>query len=395
MTSDRTYQRTHPWLTFNLDLRQAGYKLWIALGEAQSKCEHIAGVPLRPATAQYLHRLFLAKGALATTAIEGNTLSEDEVMQLLEGKLHLPPSKEYLAQEVDNIISVCGDIFTRLTKGESGNVTPYIIADFNRSVLRNLTLPEKIIAGEVRTYEVSVGGYQGAPAKDCPELLEWLCAWLNGPDFQAPAGLEIVYGILKAIVAHLYLAWIHPFGDGNGRTARLVEYQTLVAAGVPSPAAHLLSNHYNQTRQEYYRQLQIASQSSSGVLSFVEYAVQGFVDGLREQLETIRAQQWEVAWRNYVHEFFAEHPTDSVVRHRRRNLVLDLSTRTEPVPMSELSNISFRVAQAYVRKSKRTLARDIDALEKDGLVVKVGKGYSANRGLILAFLPARRTQSRG
>jgi len=393
MTSDRTYQKTHPWLTFSLDLRQAGYKLWIALGEAQSKCEHIAGVPLQPATAQYLHRVFLAKGALATTAIEGNTLSEAEVMAHLEGTLHLPPSKEYLAQEIDNIVDVCNDILTRLTKGESGDITPHMIADFDRSVLRGLSLPEKVVAGDIRTYEVGVGGYHGAPARDCPELLERLCAWLNGPDFLAPHGLEIAYGVLKAIVAHLYLAWIHPFGDGNGRTARLVEFQTLVAAGVPSPAAHLLSNHYNQTRQEYYRQLQLASQSPTGVLSFVEYAVQGFVDGLREQLDTIRAQQWEVAWRNYVHEFFADHPTDSVVRHRRRNLVLDLSTRAEPVPMSELPNISFRVAQAYVRKSERTLARDIAALEEEGLVVKVGKGYTANKSLILAFLPARRASS--
>lgn len=51
------------------------------LGEAASKCEHIAGVPLRPSVAQELHRLYLAKGALATTAIEGNTLTENEVLQ--------------------------------------------------------------------------------------------------------------------------------------------------------------------------------------------------------------------------------------------------------------------------------------------------------------------------
>lgn len=391
MTSSKTYQRTHPWLTFNLDLQRASYKLWIALGEVQSKCEHIAGVPLQPKTERYLHQVFLAKGALATTAIEGNTLSEDEVMRHLDGKLRLPPSKEYLAQEVDNIIDVCNDILKRITQEEASEISPYAIADFDRSVLRGLSLPEGVVAGEIRTYEVSVGKYQGAPAKDCAELLEKLCAWLNGPGFLAPTGFEIIYGVLKAVVAHLYLAWIHPFGDGNGRTARLVEYQMLVAAGVPSPAAHLLSNHYNQTRQEYYRQLQLASESASGVLSFAEYAVQGFVDGLREQLDVVRAQQWNVAWRDYVHEHFAEHPTDSEVRRRRRNLLLDLSTRTEPVPtLAELPDISFRVAQSYAKKSGRTLARDMDALIEEGLVLKFADGYIANKSLILAFLPARR-----
>jgi hypothetical protein len=80
------------------------------LGEARSKCEHIANVPLRPATAEQLHLLYLAKGALATTAIEGNTLSEDEVVRHLQGKLQLPPSKEYLAKEIDNIVAACNRI---------------------------------------------------------------------------------------------------------------------------------------------------------------------------------------------------------------------------------------------------------------------------------------------
>ena len=86
----RTFERTHPWICFQIDLRKATPQLWMLLGEAASKCEHIAGVPLRPSVAQELHRLYLAKGALATTAIEGNTLTEKEVLQHLEGKLKLP-----------------------------------------------------------------------------------------------------------------------------------------------------------------------------------------------------------------------------------------------------------------------------------------------------------------
>ena len=73
----RTYETTHPWLTFQLDLRKARPQLWMMLGEAQSKCEHIARVPLRPQIAQELHQVYLVKGVLATTAIEGNTLSEE------------------------------------------------------------------------------------------------------------------------------------------------------------------------------------------------------------------------------------------------------------------------------------------------------------------------------
>ena len=61
-------------------------------GECPAKSEHIAGVPVRPATAERLHFVYLAKGDLATTAMEGKKLPEDAVIRHLEGQLRLPPS---------------------------------------------------------------------------------------------------------------------------------------------------------------------------------------------------------------------------------------------------------------------------------------------------------------
>src|ERR1700677_2906382 len=92
------YETSHPWIKFQLDLQAASPLLWIELGEAASKCEHIAGVALNPQTADELHSLYMAKGAHATTAIEGNTLTEEQVLQLYNNKLTLPPSQEYLTQ---------------------------------------------------------------------------------------------------------------------------------------------------------------------------------------------------------------------------------------------------------------------------------------------------------
>lgn len=60
--SSRQYLKSHPWLTFTLNLRPAPVSLWVLLGECQSKCEHIAGVPLRPNIAQLLQLLYLASG---------------------------------------------------------------------------------------------------------------------------------------------------------------------------------------------------------------------------------------------------------------------------------------------------------------------------------------------
>ncbi len=384
-TLNASLAKTHPWLTFTVDLRQAPTQLWVALGECQSKCEHLAGTPLRPETAKRLHSVYLAKGVLATTAIEGNTLSEEEVLKHLEGKLDVPPSREYLVQEVDNIVFACNWITRGISQGKDLTLSRELLIELNAMVLKNLALPDNIQPGQIRRHQVGVAKYRAPRAEDCPFLLQRLFEWLNGETFRAKPGMEIVYATIRAILVHLYLAWIHPFGDGNGRTARLVEFLILITSGVPAPACHLLSNHYNQTRTEYYRQLDAASRSGGAVIPFMQYAVTGFVDGLRDQIRHIKQQQLDVVWRNYVHETFKDR--DGAADQRRKRLVLDLSEKTEPVTFGQLLEISPRVAFAYAKKTRRTLLRDVVEVVKMGLVVMKDEGFMANKELISAFLP--------
>jgi Fic family protein len=392
----RTYERTHSWISFRCDLKRASGDLWIALGEAASKCEHICRVPLRPATAQKLHQVYLAKGAAATTAIEGNTLSEAEVLKAVEGNLTVPPSKQYLKQEVENIIAACNLITKQLAEGRLPLPSKDLLCAYNLQVLDKLPLDKDVVPGELRTHSVLVGNvYRGAPAEDCPYLLDRLCEWLNGPEFRAQdksaPGMETVYTVLRAIVAHLYMAWIHPFGDGNGRSARLLEFHILLSAGVPSPAAHLLSNHYNQTRAEYYRQLDHASKSGGDIVPFLRYAVRGLVDGLRGQLEYIWDQQWDVVWRNYVHEQFQNKNSASDVR--QRHLVLDLGVKNDWVQVGEITELTPRMAKAYASKTPKTVQRDLNTLSRMGLIVREGRKIRAVREIILAFLPLHRKTS--
>jgi len=335
-----------------------------------------------------LNAVYLAKGALATTAIEGNTLSEQEALQRVQGKLELPPSREYLGKEIDNIVIAANGIFERLITGEACTVTYDTILAFNKQVLEGLDFDEGVIPGSIRTYDVGIGSYHAVPHQDCEYLLRRLCDWLNDDQvFQAPPGQQIVYAIMKAVLAHLYLVWIHPFADGNGRTARLVEFQILAAADVPLPAAHLLSDHYNRTRTAYYRHLERSSMDRRGVTDFLVYAVQGFVDSLREQLDLVRGQQLIVTWRDYVHETLHG---DSVTIRRRRHLVLDISTAGKPVPIHGLPEISGRVAKDYASRSSRTIVRDVRELILGGYLKRVEGGIVADIERIEAFLPARR-----
>lgn len=386
MLAKRTYEQTHPWITFDLDSRRFSPRVWILLGEAASKASHIAGVPLAPKVAKELHTIFLAKGARATTAIEGNTLTEEQVKAQVEGKLSLPPSQKYLQQEVQNIIDSCNWLLDDLKANGAREITAEFCCDLNRRVLHGLDLEEGVEAGKIRRYSVMVGNvYRGAPPEDCEFLLERLCESLQ----QTKAVNEHEAretAILKALFAHIYLALIHPFGDGNGRTARLLEFYILLQHGFPSPTGQLLSNHYNLTRAQYYSELDRISKTGGEVQSFVAYALQGFVDGLKEQIDIIRDEQLTVAWENYVYGQF--HGKKSPADARRRELVLQLGADGKMVKNSDVMGLSPRLAKEYAGKTERTLSRDLNVLIEMGLIKRhPGHQISARSEIIKAFLP--------
>jgi cell filamentation protein, protein adenylyltransferase len=354
--------------------------MWVLLGEAKSKSQHVARALLSPKAAHEMLSVYLAKGILATTAIEGNTLSEDEVRRVLAGSSNLPPSRQYLEREVQNVLDAYNLAREELLESPDLPFSVKRIREFNRLILKDLELEDGVVPGEIRRHSVVVGSYRAAPAEDAEYLLSRLCEWLNGDEFDTPADapqLAAPLAIVKAVVAHLYLAWIHPFGDGNGRTARLLELQILLSAGFPVPTCQLLSNHYNQTRTEYYRQLAISSRERNGLLAFLGYAALGFVDQLRDQLAVLWKQQFEDRWAQFVHQTFSGRSSPADVRRLR--LVLDLS-RTfhasgDPVPKRAIPDLTPRLAGAYATKTEKTLSRDLNEIKRLGLLRQEPDGW--------------------
>ncbi|HYZ12230.1 MAG TPA: Fic family protein [Actinomycetota bacterium] len=387
----RAYETSHPWLKFKVDIRSAGGRLWMLLGEATSKVEHIRGVPLRPAVAEELHRVYLAKGAWATTSIEGNTLTEEQVRAIVEtGDLDLPRSQEYLEVEVQNMIGAFNSIADDLKVNGPSDPTLETISEWNRVVLKGLELPPEVVPGELRMHSVIAGPYRGAPAEDLDYLMRRMLDWLRD-EFAPPEDqpdVHLTYVILKAICAHLYFELIHPFGDGNGRTGRLLEFQILLSNGVPFPAAHLLSNHYNLTRSRYYQRLAGVSRNGGDLVEFIEYATEGFVDGLRAQIARIQEAQLDVAWENYIYEVVDSLPSE--LGHRLAKVVLAMSRYQEGTAfrLSELPDLSPELGETYARMTEKTVRRDARRLIELDLLERTQEG-----GLVVAkhrmraFLP--------
>ncbi len=351
---------------------------------------------LQPERRKELLAVSLIKGAQATTAIEGNTLTRAEIEQVAGGK-SLPQSKEYQEREVKNILDAMNQIFREVVAhdGQSALITADLIKRFHGLVGAELGEHFDAIPGRFRTDARVVGPYKCPRPEHVEELVRRLCDWLQNefgygikqPQFFADA-------VVQAIVTHVYLEWIHPFGDGNGRTGRLLEFYILLRAGNPDLVSHILSNHYNQTRAEYYRQLHNASETRD-LTAFLDYAIEGYHDGLKEVLSEISASQFEVSWRYLVHTRFADksYHKKSVFK-RRRNLALAMPSPDKALLPDEIMMRTSELTRQYAHLTQRTLLRDLDELRALELILRSEDGrYRINVGLLAPHIARRKTGS--
>jgi Fic family protein len=378
----------HPFISFQYSPESLSKSTWFVLGEGKSKCQHLAGVPLKPNAAEDMSSIVLARGVAATTAIEGNTLSADEVKRIVDqGSADVSESREYLQREVQNILGAVRDIDTALQNGVRLPITVERLCELNRQILEGIPDKPEVIPGAVRRHDVSVGTYFPPHYTEVPELLERFVQWLNelrdGVTRESSATDRFVNAVLAAILAHLYIAWIHPFGNGNGRLARLIEVQILSESGVvPLVATNILSNHYNKTRNAYYLALDAAQRD---VNEFASYAIRGFVDELRDEIETVKRENLMIHWESYVHERFRG--ATSLAKARQRTVALALEEGQTITP-EELTELTVPLARLYATAGDRMPARDLNALEKLGLVQKVGRRqYRVRREIVEAFIP--------
>src|ERR1043165_8378440 len=134
--SNRAFLQSHSWIDFISPVGALQPTFWLHVGAGESKCMHIARTPLKPELAEKLHQTSITKGARATTAIEGNTLTEEQVARAVRGALEVPPSQEYLKQEASNVIAAFNELTGQLIVGHEPLVlTPELLEQLNGKIL--------------------------------------------------------------------------------------------------------------------------------------------------------------------------------------------------------------------------------------------------------------------
>jgi len=358
------------------------------LGQCFAYINSMLNIPIRPDNRDRLHSVSMNKGALATTAIEGNTMTEEDLAQIQSGK-DLEPSRRYQQQEVENVLAAFNIILNELVKEKKPEIiSPELIRRFNEMVGTHIGEAFGGNPGQFRRQNVVVGVvYRPPPFEMVEDFIKKFCEWLVR-EFHYKQEQNFDEAVLEAIISHVYIAWIHPFGDGNGRTARLLEFYILMRAGVPSIASHVLSNHYNNTRAVYYRQLQYASETGD-LSAFIQYALEGFRDGLENIIAVIHKEQTELTWNNYVHDTIENMRDEGKSQKTLRRLrqLMDCIPEKALLKIEEIRFLFPKIVVEYRGLNPMTLRRDLALLVGKELLKTEKNRYRANYELLHSFLP--------
>lgn len=214
-----------------------------------------------------LRRESRIKTIYSSLAIEQNTLSLDQVSDVIAGKRVLGPPQDI--REVKNAY----EAYERVSALDPYSVKNLLLA--HRIMMEGLTKETGVFrSGNVGVFAGDQLVHAGTPAKYVPELMARLMTWLKESKY---------HPLVKSCIFHYEFEFIHPFADGNGRTGRL--WQSLILQKWNDIFAWLpVETLVHENQEEYYRVLQKAD-SVGNSTEFVEFMLRMICNALKEVSE--------------------------------------------------------------------------------------------------------------
>jgi len=313
-----------------------------------------------------LDRLNISRAVRGTTGIEGADLSEEEVARVLDSEENvLGQARSREEREARNAAAVMRLVAKVLGDDPDRPLTEALICELHRLTTEGIDYPHNT-PGAYRSHAVHAADY--VPPRESQavqELMSRFVDWLNhGQGKDLPAAV-------RAVAAHFYFISIHPFGDGNGRTARAIESYVLYQGQINVVGFYSLSNFYYRRRADYVEMLDyVRFQSGGNLTSFVQFALDGLVEelGIVRQ-EVIRAVS-EIVYRDYVGQILdMQASADASDR-----MGIFLENLGVPTAISDIRGGRNVLGSIYKGLSPRTLTRDLKFLEERELI-KREKGF--------------------
>ena len=208
-------------------------------------------------------------------------------------------------------------------------------------VRRKLGQPQKIV-------------YTAPNAKLVPRLCSDLMAWLKTSEKQD------INPIIAAGITHQEIAAIHPFSDGNGRTARAMATLVLYSRGYDFRQLFALEDYYNKDRRSYYKAIDIGKNYKERRIDFTSW-LEYFVKGFKDEIMGVKQQVLSFSSKKVNGE------VDSQVYLSKEQIkIIDF--------IDQMGKITVRDAVDILQCPKRTAQLNLQKLKKIGMIKQVGKG---------------------
>ncbi|HQU57504.1 MAG TPA: Fic family protein, partial [Chitinophagaceae bacterium] len=226
-----------------------------------------------------LKHIFHTLESIGSARIEGNNTT---IAEYIETKLTVTKKVPPGIKEIQNIEKAMAFIEDNVKEHP---ISRAFVSEMHKMIVDGLLPPPDgegdYTPGEYRKSNLKINKSTHKPPEflKVEDYMSELLDFVNKNDGQK-------YDLLKAAIAHHRFVWIHPFGNGNGRTVRLFTYAMLVKTGfnvnigrIINPTAVFCSN-----RNDYYANLSKADKGTEkGVLEWSEYVLKG----LKEEIEKI------------------------------------------------------------------------------------------------------------
>lgn len=222
------------------------------ISEIDKNRYHVSSVKLSRSVANKLRKNSKKKSSYASTKIEGNPLSEKQVDEVIESDEHRHLLKP--EQEVRNYFLALNYLEEKARKKEP--FSRKLILEVQKLVEKGASKEKIGLRGAMppgvlfAVYDSKTGHPDYIPPEYCdvPELIDELVHYVNTTDD---------HPLIVAAVVHYQLVTIHPFEDGNGRTARLLSGYIMDLNGYGFNGIGSLEEYFAYDIDEYYESIQM------------------------------------------------------------------------------------------------------------------------------------------
>jgi len=267
-------------------------KIAKALMAIEADRQVVAGLPLTSPMLDSLRRTARLLSTHYSTQIEGNKLSPQQVAKVVEGEGNFP-GRERDEAEVRHYFAALEHV-ERLGRIKAA-VTEKDIRTIHGLVMKGKAKPTSYRDGQnvIRDARTGQTVYMPPEARGVPKFMKEMVRWMNAALSEGELPVPVV-----AALAHYQFATIHPYFDGNGRTARLLTTLILHRSSYGLNGIYSLEEYYATNLDGYYAGLSIGAshnyyfgRAEADVTPFLEY----FCVGMRDAFAKVRARAEEAS----------------------------------------------------------------------------------------------------